>query len=182
MKIQNSMSPNLIKVVIVGAAMIGVLTLWNGLKSRIVNWGYEPVYGQQNHEPVVPVREELYSLPIVIAKNDDNPDSTNSQITDADIEAAFRVPAPAVEEVAEVEPELSLSQSFLSLYRPVVNAISGDGAFINGQFWSIGESVVAMPIRSRDGQLFVPVVYGVRSGVVSLKAGDEVINLPFKGY
>jgi len=182
MKLQNTMSPSLIKMVIAGAAMIGVMTLWSGIKARIVSWSYEPVYGQQNHELVAPVREELYSLPIVIAKSEDNAESKSGEITDADIEAAFRVPEPVVEEEAPAAPVMTLVQQFLAVYRPVVNAISGGGAFINGKFWSVGESVVVMPIRARDGQLIVPVLSGVTSNGVVLRLGQEVITLPFAGY
>lgn len=182
MKLQNTMSPNLIKMVVAGAAMIGVLTLWSGIKARIVTWSYEPVYGQQNHEPVAPVREELYSLPIVIAKSEEAAESNAGDISDADIEAAFRAPEPLVEEEAPVAPVMTLMQQFLAVYSPVVNAISGGGAFINGKFWSVGESVVVMPIRARDGQLIVPVLSGVTSNGVALRLGQEVITLPFAGY
>ncbi|MDU4254435.1 hypothetical protein [Pseudomonas sp.] len=182
LKLQSGLSPNSTKLIICLAALIGVLTLWNGLKSRINSWTYQPVYGQQNHEAVTPVREDLVALPIVIAKSDAATPPAAEGITDADIDAAFKAPEPEPEKAKEAAPVISIGQQFQALYRPVVSAVGGGGAIINGNFWSVGEAITSMPVRTRDGAVVSPVVSAASKSGVTVRLGSESITLPFAGY
>jgi len=143
---------------------------------------YQPIYGEQAATTAEAAREELYSLPIVVARSEAGARS-ESALDDADIEAAFREPIVVVEEDApeDKSPVATLSQQFLALYRPVVNGVSNSGAIVNGQFWSVGESMVTLSVRTVSGEALVPRLRSIGSSSVVVALGEESLSLAFSG-
>lgn len=180
MNIKSSISPDLFKTIIIGLSAIGVYTLWTTVDKQVNDWGFEPVYGQQNAQVVSPVREELSSLPIVVAKKQEASFSLDESVNDALIEAAFKEPEPIVAEES-VEPVVTLGQRFFALYRPAISAVSAGGAVINGVFWQPGEPIASMVVHRADGTTVLPAIVSSSSNGVVISLGEEFIRLPFSG-
>lgn len=171
-------SPELTKVIIIGGGLLIALTAWNTVHKHMDNWAGSPVYGEHQQQVVAPEREELKSLPIVVANEAQHIDlNSDLDSSEAAIQKAFMV--PVVEEVVEEEPKVSLVQQLLALHKPSIAAIGGGGVIINGHFWAINEQIQTMPVRDSAGMVFYPIVAGVRDGVL-LKVGDEEVNLPYR--
>lgn len=171
-------SPELTKVIIIAGGLLIALTAWNTLHKHMDNWAGSPVYGEHQQQVVAPEREELKSLPIVVA-NEARHIDLNSDLdsSEAAIQKAFMV--PVAEEVVEEEPKVSLVQQLLALHKPSIAAIGGGGVIINGHFWAINEQIQTMPVRDNAGMVFYPIVANVRDGVL-LRVGDEEVKLPYR--
>lgn len=129
-------SPELTKVIIIAGGLLIALTAWNTLHKHMDNWAGSPVYGEHQQQVVAPEREELKSLPIVVANEAQHIDlNSDLDSSEAAIQKAFMV--PVVEEVVEEEPKVSLVQQLLALHKPSIAAIGGGGVIINGHFWAI---------------------------------------------
>lgn len=179
MAIKSSLSPQHLKLAVVGAGLLVLFTVWDMVQGKVSNLRYQPVYGEQGPAVAEPVREELQALPIVMARSEavNQPDSA---LSDAAIEAAFREPVVEVEiEEVQEAPKITLVQQLLAVHRPTVNAVSTNGAVVNGQFWSIGESVASMPLRAATGELVIPKVRTVNAKQVVMTVGSETVSLDF---
>lgn len=179
MQIKSSLSPQHMKLIVIGAGLLGLLTVWDVVQKKIADLAYQPVYGEQAPATTEVLREELYSLPIVVAKSETKA-LGESEISDADIEAAFRKPVFEEPEEASEPVKVTLSQQFLALYRPVVNGVSGNGAIVNGQFWSVGERMASMPLRASSGEVLMPKIQAIGIDKVVIGLGDESLPLNFR--
>lgn len=174
--IGNSIPPQTFRFLMMGACVLGLYATWDVLQSKVQELRYLPVLGEQSHSQAVAERDELQSLPIVMARNEYPVDEVG-QISDEAIEAAFNTP---VVEVDEPEPvKFNMAQQLIMRFRPVVSALSTNGAVINGQFWSVGESIANMPLRASDGRIVTPSVASVGSVGVVLAIEGETVNLTF---
>jgi len=175
--LKSTVSPQLMRFIIAGACLLGLTIIWQTVQQKVHDLRFQAVYGEQSQAQALPIRADLYSLPIVMAKSD-APVEVGGIINDAEIEAAFR--EPKVEPVEEAEPpKVSLSQQLIFLYSPKVNGVSSNGAIVNGQFWAIGEPMVNMGIRDALGGLVTPRISSIGSGQVVLTLDDESLILPF---
>jgi hypothetical protein len=175
---KSSLSPQHLKLVVVAAGLLVLMTVWDVVQAKVSGLRHQPVYGEQGPVVSEPVREELQALPIVMAKSEVSYQAS-SELSDAAIEAAFREPVIELPEESQDANKISLSQQLLNFYRPVVNAVSTNGAVINNQFWSIGESVVTMPLRTATGELVTPKIHSVSEKHLVMVIGDETVSLDF---
>ncbi|MBA1280201.1 hypothetical protein [Stutzerimonas stutzeri] len=176
--LSTSVPPQALRAFTLGACALGLIATWDVVQKKVQELAFQPVYGEQTHATAVAVRDELYSLPIVMAKSD-VPVEEGSAISDAAIEAAFRKP---IVEIDDDEPEpvkVSLAHQLIMQYRPYVNGLSTNGAIVNGQFWSVGEPMATMPMRNAMGQIVTPKIESIISGRVVLSIADEALTLTF---
>lgn len=178
-QMKSSLSPHHLKLVVIGAGIFVLVAVWDVVQERVSNLNYQPIYGEQGGTSAEALREELYSLPIVVARSE-SANYSESEISDADIEAAFREPVVEVPETEEAKPvKITLTQQFLALYRPVVDALASNGAIVNGQFWSIGEAMVSMPLRTSSGDIVIPRMRSIGAARVVVDLGDESLSIDF---
>lgn len=177
---KSSLSPQHLKLIVIGAGLLGLWTIWGMVQSKVGDLRHQPIYGEQGPSTEQALREELYSLPIVVSRSDASSQS-ELVMNDAAIEAAFREPVVEIsEEESDKEPaKVTLTQQFIVRYRPVVNAVSNNGAVINGQFWSIGEGIASLPLHTSAGEVVIPRLRAVSAKHVVMTLGDESVSLDF---
>lgn len=179
MKINESVSPSVFKNLAIVIGLFIVFSVWKGANNKIDELRFQPVFGESFSSSEQIEKVDLKSLPIVVAQSTTKGLDSN-EVNDLVIEAAFK--APVFVDVEVQEPKATLVEKVFLAYRPVVFAVSQNGAVINGVFWRVGEEIKVMPVASENGQAIVPVVASVSRSQVVLKIANEKMTLPFERF
>lgn len=161
MKIEKGITASNINLAVLFAGLACAYIIWLVISGRVNELQYEYVLGEVGANQDVEVSSDrLRALPIVQVRT--SVDSvSDQQLSDKTIEDAFREPvfaAPIVasvdepaQEETEQRSESPVDQMFLYHYRPLVGALTSNGAVINGNYWAIGEELRSMPMPSTEG-------------------------------
>jgi len=185
MKLDVNLSPDVVKALLVGGGLLLTYGVWATLSDVTIKMRYQPVYGEQSGSSELSDPSVTYSLPIVQASTEKELSAGESPISDDQIEAAFNLPMPAVDQEEDAKKavrKLTVKEIFQATYNPTVEAISDGGVFLAGGFWRVGEAVMSMPVRDSVGNVVYPVILGVSSRGVTLRLDAEPISLPFVHY
>lgn len=175
------LSPRLASLAIIGAGLMASYLLSGTLDDAISNMRFQPVYGEQADAPIAPVSAKTLALPVVEASLSAE-EVAAGQSDDQQIESAFtqQLKVPEYTKEPEVAPP-TLSQQFFMTYRPTVQGVAGHGAFVKGQFWSVGEAMRSMPLRGTDGQVVYPKIVRIAPQGVSIEIQGQTLTLPVYG-
>lgn len=185
MKLKMDISPDLFKLVI-GLCGFGLIVLvWNSLGEVVHDMSFQDVRGEQPAIQVNKVSPRTNALPIAEASVDKTI-VANGVSDDQQIQDAFSPPAhePDVPEQAQeaIQPvKMSLVQQLWYTYKPQVQGLGGGGAFIQGQFWAVGESLVTMPMTISPGVVGYPKIESINKAGVLISIGSERFTLPTDG-
>lgn len=185
MNLNFDLSPDAHRIFVIGACVAVLGLTWTTVGDSLKEIRYQPVYGESLGEVVAPVSARTLNLPVVEASA-----VIKQPITiDADdllIESAFskREEVPEVDEKDESPPvptRPTASQILVMSYKPSVQGLGAGGVFIDGQFWSVGEKILSMPVPGELGNLIYPRIVSISSREVKLSIGNDSVVLPVKG-
>jgi len=179
MSINESVSPAVFKNLTIVIGLFIIYSVWQTVNNKISAVRYLEVYGESLSGDVQGEKVDLKSLPIVVSKSAVQATS-GLAADDQAIEDAFRMPEPEVEEEV-VEIKASAVEVLYFSYRPVVSAVSNNGAVINGVFWNLGEKIKTMPFAV-DGNNLYPVLKSISRNQVVLSVDAEKMTLPFERF
>ena len=175
------LSPEVFRMLLIASGLSLAFFCYSFLQDSIKEMSYQPVYGENISSQVSPVSPRTLALPVVEASQ---PLETAHQpvADDALIESAFNFSEPEqVTVTVDVPVRITLAQQLVYRYQPRVQGVGAGGAFIRGQFWSVGEQIQDMPIRDDKGALLYPSIQSISSVQVVLSLGSESLPLPLQG-
>lgn len=175
------LSPRLASYALIAAGLMACYLLAGALDDAIKNMRFQTVYGEQADAPIAPISAKALALPVVEASLSAE-EVAAGQSDDQQIESAFaqQLKVPEYTKEPEVAPP-TLSQQFFMTYRPTIQGVAGHGAFVRGQFWSVGEPIRAMPLRANDGQIVYPKIVQVSPRGVAVEIQGQTLTLPVFG-
>lgn len=177
-----SISPDIFPVLLIAAGLGLTYTVYEVLSGAVHDMQFQTVYGVEGGSAVSAPSQRTLALPVVEASSPPSAPSAPEVTDDARIEAAFKTPVLAPPDEKPAEPKRpSLAQQLAFLYRPSIQGLGSGGVFIRSQFWSVGESVVTMPIRDVSGRVIYPRIKSISNRVVVLEIGGEELPLSTSG-
>lgn len=82
----------------------------------------------------------------------------------------------------QIEPPPVLESDYGELFRQavVVDGVSSDGAFCNGRFYKMGDTMPEFAFTTASGAPLIPILEGVHKGAVTFRIGTTVLVLPYR--
>lgn len=189
MSLNNQLSPEVAKILIVCVGLSAAFFLWSGLGKVQQGFQAERVLGENQGGAQAVSQAVITTLPIVeVSVQQASMSGDDAPITSDMLEAAFKEPVPLEpvepeeKELVEVPPEEPLLSKAVTSYRPSVNAITDGGAFIGGAFWRVGEEIKIMPMRNKAGEVVYPHLAKLLRGGVLLSLEGATHKLTFDYY
>lgn len=190
MNLKGQFSPELIKLIMLSMGLSSAFLLWSGLAKVQANFQVAEVLGLASGDVSTAPQVVITTLPIVEASvSSANAVSAESDVSAELLEAAFKEPIPPEPEVpAEVPteekkpPEEPLLGKIVTMYRPAVNAVTDEGAFISGVFWRVGEEIKTMPIRNSKGEVVYPRFSRLSTAGVAITLDGAAHTLQFHRF
>lgn len=174
----DAITPEMLRMMILALGGFVAFMTFNAVSKRVDDLRYTPLLGV-NMDVSEDVSGQLRhdALPIVLAEAKLAAGDA-LLLSDELIAGAFSALQKEEDEIVEQEVKVDAVELLMTTRNPRVSAITGRGAVINGEHYSVGEKVVRLSIPL-DGVMVTPVLarVGAKGAVLTLE--KQTVEVPF---